>query len=426
MVKPNLTRKKRDKRKEKTRKQKYKYSGGSQGTIPPTNEGKANRQAAQENLEVNPVVEEGDKKLEKTKGIFLKIKELLGSTRLFVDKIYASAERDLYEADYKLIKSIERLKIDKEIAQNKKKEIIESLTSMIGIKKSLYIIINILKIYSEQYKEGEKRIKEFIENLEERIKEINEILEIIKKLNGKKVIDEIEEKVIDEIEQLILKKLKTEELEIKNKIQQQEFWKLNRELDWLRKKKLYEEKNINVNHPEIKSLSAAQEEVEKSMKELDRELEFLDTEKNISLTKEVEEIRKQLELLKADANVLKSVEDTLAENDKNGNYGEDLYRLLYGENSSETTPDTLSETTPASEPAPESRAEEELEPATPTKTTLEPAAPASGDGTEIRNGTTSPNSKQIQEKPGEKKSQNPINFFAPVLLIVLIGFVSVN
>ena len=34
--------------------------------------------------------------------------------------------------------------------------------------------------------------------------------------------------------------------------------------------------------------------------------------------------------------------------------------------------------------------------------------------------------KQIQEKPGEKKSQNPVNFFAPVLLIVLIGFVSVN
>jgi hypothetical protein len=37
--------------------------------------------------------------------------------------------------------------------------------------------------------------------------------------------------------------------------------------------------------------------------------------------------------------------------------------------------------------------------------------------------TTQENIKEIKE---EKKSQNPINFFAPVLLIVLIGFVSVN
>ena len=80
-----------------------------------------------------------------------------------------------------------------------------------------------------------------------------------------------------------------------------------------------------------------------------------------------------------------------------------------------TTPHTLSGAEEPASGAEEAKvasgAEEELE--------------KSGNGTEIRNGTT-PNSKQIQEKPGEKKSQNPVNFFAPVLLIVLIGFVSVN
>jgi hypothetical protein len=55
---------------------------------------------------------------------------------------------------------------------------------------------------------------------------------------------------------------------------------------------------------------------------------------------------------------------------------------------------------------------------------LEKAVDGNGNGNGNR--TISVNSNPIQEKPEEKKSQNPVNFFAPVLLIVLIGFVSVN
>jgi hypothetical protein len=157
MVKPNLSRKKRDKREEKTRKQKYKYSGGSQApelrTITNINKeinmlGNRERKAfygligmgkKPENAlkftknqasiakelkyrehtkpqdtepqdtkpqhtklqdtkpeEVNGVVveEEDNEKLEKTKGIFLKIKKLL-------DKIYPSAEVNLHSSNYR-------------------------------------------------------------------------------------------------------------------------------------------------------------------------------------------------------------------------------------------------------------------------------------------------------------------------------------
>ena len=387
MVKPNLSRKKRDKRKEKTRKQKYKYIGGSQGTIPPTNKEKLlekieqkaekghitmgknpnnarnitkkqaiiaeelkkkfqktspnltklapnwkkvayktkqTKQTAKKQEEVNAeVVEEDNEKLEKTKGILLKIKKLLGSTRLLVGKIYHSEEVDLQKSNHELIKYINELRklhilnppliIGKKKLKNKKKEIIQSIISEFDMEKSLNRIINILRIYSEQYKEGEEKIiTEILRNVEMQLIIRGEKLKIIReKLNGQKV-QEIEEKVIEEIEQLILKELKIEELAKKfKKSTLEKFGRINRELKFL-----YKEININVNHPEIKSLSAAQEEVEKSMKELDRELEFLRKEININVTSNLEKSRRddlekleiQLKLLKAEATALKTKE----------------------------------------------------------------------------------------------------------------------